>query len=585
MYTLDSKSMIGVFSMRKILRFVVPVLLALLIISSLFWYLFIYDRALTRDILLNQARVNDARGNSALSAWFYKMAYAHSGNDEDVALELADQYKSDGNYTKAEVSLSQAISAAPSAELYTALCRAYVDQDKLMDAVALLANVPDAGISAQLASLRPTAPTAAQDPGFYNNYISVELSSSSGTIYYTTNGEYPSIDSEPYTEPIKLSLGETILYCISVDDSGLVSPVSVLSYTVGGVVEPAIFMDADVEFAIRDALGMTRTESLYTNDLWAITEFTVPAQAWTLEDLSKLTNLESLTIQNLPNGSLADLASLSELKSLDLSGCRFSASELRVLEKLPNLQKLVLSDCALSTIADLENLTGLTYLDISNNTIRNLEPLSGMTNMQELYMNLNAITSLEALTSMYELEKLDVSFNNISSLSPLALCVKLNWLDASNNVITSVNGIANLQFLAALSLNYNELSDVSPLGACIQLVELHITNNSIYDISSLASLTNLEKFDFSYNNISTLPAWPQNCALRIIQGTRNQLNSIDVLGGMPNLTYVSMDYNNLSDINSLANCVSLVQVNVYGNSISDVSALTQHSIIVNYNPT
>ena len=109
--------------MRKILRFVVPVLLALLIISSLFWYLFIYDRAFTRDILLNQARINDARGNSALSAWFYKMAYAHSGNDEDVALELADQYKSDGNYTKAEVSLSQAISAAPSAELYTALPR------------------------------------------------------------------------------------------------------------------------------------------------------------------------------------------------------------------------------------------------------------------------------------------------------------------------------------------------------------------------------------------------------------------------------------------------------------------------------
>lgn len=571
--------------MRKILRFVVPLLLAALVIASIFWYLFIYDRAFTRDILLKEARVNDARGNSALSAWFYRMAYSHSGNDEDVALELAQQYKSDGNYTKAEVSLSQAIKSSPSAALYTALCSTYVDQDKLMDAVALLANVPDENIRAQLEQRRPTAPTAAQDPGFYNSYISVELTSSSGTIYYTTDGEYPSVQSQPYSEPIKLPLGETILYCISVDDNGLVSPVSVLSYTVGGVVEPAIFMDADMEFAIRDTLGITRTESLYTNDLWTITEFTVPEQVWTLEDLSKLTHLESLTITNLPNGSLADLASLTELKSLDLSGCRFSASELRALEKLPNLQKLVLSNCALSTIADLENLTGLTYLDISNNTIRNLEPLMGMTGMRELYMQLNAITNLEALTSMYELEKLNISFNSVSSLIPLGVCGKLSWLDASNNTISSVNGIANLQLLQTLKLDYNQLSDVSPLGACIQLKELSFTNNTIYDISTLASLTNLETFDFSYNNISALPSWPQNCALRVIQGAHNQVNSLYSLGGMPNLTYVSMDYNSLTDISNLANCVSLVQVNVYGNSISDVSALTQHSIIVNYDPT
>lgn len=570
--------------MRKILRFVVPLLLAALVISSIFWYLFVYDRALTRDILLRQARLNDARGNSSMSAWFYRMAYSHSGNDEDVALELANQYKSDGNYTKAEVSLSQAIKAAPSGALYTALCKTYVEQDKLMDAVALLANIPDEGIRAQLDAQRPAAPTANQAPGFYNSYISVELISS-GTIYYTTNGEYPTIQGDRYTQPIKLSLGETVLRCISVDENGLVSPVSVLAYTVGGVVEPAIFMDADVEFALRDALGMTRTESMYTSDLWNITEFTVPAQAWTLEDLSKLTHLESLTITNLPNGSLADLAGLTELKALDLTGCRFAPSELRVLEKLPNLQKLTIAECGLSTIADLENLTGLTYLDISNNTIRNLEPLAGMSKMQQLYMQYNAITSLEALSGMYELEKLDISSNSVSSLNPLGLCGMLASLNASNNTISSVNGITNLQLLTTLSLDYNQLSDVSRLGACIQLKELSLSNNTIYDITNLSSLVNLEVFDFSYNQISALPALPQNCALRVIHGAHNQVNSLYTLNGMPNLTYVSMDYNKLSDVSGLASCPNLVQVNVYGNTISDVSALTQHSIIVNYDPT
>lgn len=571
--------------MRKFARFLVPMLLALLVVASLFWYLFDYDRAFTRDFLLREARINDEKERTALSAWFYNLAYTHSGNDEEVALELAAQYRADKKYTKAEVYLSRAISAAPSVELYTALCKTYVEQDKLKDAVTLLANVPNESIRAQLDALRPSAPVPSVASGTYNTYENIELTSSSGVIYYSMDAEYPSVASDPYSAPIKLPLGETIIKCISVDESGLVSVPSVLSYTVGGVVEPAVFMDPEVEFALRDQLGMTRTEPLYTNDLWEIKEFTVPSQARTLEDLSLLTHLESLTITYLPSGSLSDLASLTELRSLDLTGCRFPASELEILSRLPQLQKLVLSNCGLSTLADLQEATGLTCLDISGNTIRNLEPLLNMGKLRELYMQLNAVTSLDVLASLYNLEKLDVSFNSVSSLLPLAQCNKLTWLDASNNTISSVDGIANLQMLTTLSLNYNNLSDISALGSCIQLKELSFTNNSVYDLSNLGSLYNLEIIDFSYNNIPALPAWPQSSALRVVQGSHNKVNSVYVLGGMSNLTYVSMDYNNLTDVNALANCPNLVQVNVYGNAISDVSELSARSIIVNYDPT
>ena len=46
-----------------------------------------------------------------------------------------------------------------------------------------------------------------------------------------------------------------------------------------------------------------------------------------------------------------------------------------------------------------------------------------------------------------------------------------------------------------------------------------------------------------------------------------------------------MDYNRLTSIDILANCYKLVMVNVYGNEIHDVSALTKQNIIVNYDPT
>ena len=42
--------------MKKAAKFLIPLILGLLIIASIFWYLFIYDRAFTRDTLLQQAR-------------------------------------------------------------------------------------------------------------------------------------------------------------------------------------------------------------------------------------------------------------------------------------------------------------------------------------------------------------------------------------------------------------------------------------------------------------------------------------------------------------------------------------------------
>ena len=46
-----------------------------------------------------------------------------------------------------------------------------------------------------------------------------------------------------------------------------------------------------------------------------------------------------------------------------------------------------------------------------------------------------------------------------------------------------------------------------------------------------------------------------------------------------------MDYNLLTNIDALENCFCLVQVNVFGNVIPDVSLLRDRDIIVNYDPT
>ena len=573
--------------MKKLAKILVPILLVLLILASIVWYLFVYDRAFTRDFLLSQARFNDLHGNAKISAMFYDMAYAFSGHDEDVAIELANQYKQSGNYTKAELTLTTALSSKPTADLYTALSKTFVEQDKLLDAVTLLDNITNTEVKAQIEAMRPTSPVSEYDPGYYSKYMDIHLFSSADTIYYTMDGDYPSVNGPRVDGAVSLPAGETTIQAIAVSPSGLVSPLTALGFTITGVIEEVTFTDPAMEAAIRGLIGVKSDDTVYTNQLWTITEFTVPVGVASYGDLSLMPYLQTLVIKEQNIGSLTCLSSLSSLKTLDLTGSRFLANELYVIASLPALTDLTLAQCGLSTIETLENAPALLNLDLSGNTIRNLEALSTIPTLKELYLQNNAVTDqyTKSLSELTNLEKVDLSYNPITSLAPLSGCVKLTSVVAEHCGITTLKGMADLPLLTELSVDYNKITNVDILGKCTGLVNLSIASNSIEDISALSTLTKLEIFDFSSNQVEKLPAWGDGCALHTIDGSYNALTSLDVLKKMEKLAYVYMDYNKLTNIDALADCNNLVQVNVFGNEIGNVDALREHDIIVNFDPT
>lgn len=571
--------------MKRFLKILIPIALAVLIVFSIGWYLFSYDREFTRDTLLDQARFNDLYGNSRISSWFYNMAYQFSGQDGNVAIELANRYKADGNFTKAEYTLSNAIYDEPSVDLYIALCRTYVEQDKLLDAVNLLSNIGNPQLRAELDALRPAAPSADYAPGFYSQYISLSLSASDGVLFCTTNGAYPSTAKDAYTAPIQLQSGETTIYAITVAENGLVSPIEILGYTIGGVIEPAIFSNPAMELAVREQLGVSADEVLFTNDLWGLREFTAPESVTSFEDLELIPYLTSLTISQHTLEDLDDLVCLAKLEKLDLTGSRFPAESLRVLQSLSFLTDLTLADCGLSTIAALEDVRGLVRLNLRENTIRNLEPIHNTSTLRELDLSHNALVSLDAISSLSLLEKLDVSYNSLTSLEPLNTCLKLNWLEASNNTIDSVKGMETLSLLQYLGIEFNRLTDISLLASCTAITELSVATNQLTSIEAVAAMPKLDVLDFSSNEVESLPQWAEGCTLRIIDGSRNKLESIDNLSQLQNLTHVYMEYNLLENIDALADCYRLVHVDVFGNEVKDVSALTERNIIVNYDPT
>lgn len=571
--------------MKKVLRILLPIILILAIILGLVWYLFVYDRAFTRDVLLGCARFCEEQGYHSMSTWFYNRAYNHAADNDAVAIELARQYTKDGNYTKAEYTLSNAIADGGSIDVYIALCRTYVEQDKLLDAVTMLNSVTNAEIKDQLETLRPRAPQPKLAPGLYNEYFDVSLTSDTKDFYVANDGEYPSIKRDRYTAPIKLTDGENAIYAVAVADNGLVSPLAVLNYTVGGVIKEVTFTDSSIEAAVRELLAADDGKILYTNDLWSIKEFTLPVGADTYGDLQQLTFLKTLEIENGPYADMSCISKLENLTELKITDTSVSKEILEAIAALPNLERLTLCNCGLSTISPLENAQNLTYLDVSNNAISNLDPLAGLSKLTEAYLQDNAIGDLSALSSSTTLKKLDVSSNTLTSLAPISDVTTLTWLKADANGIADLGNIGNLSALTYLSVGSNKITSVEELATCTELAELNLSTNTLTDISALAALEKLTYLDFSYNSVDEIPAFSTTCALVTIDGTKNLITSLEPLDGLENLNNVHMDYNEgITSVDCLIRCQNLIQVNVFGTKVKTATSLTEQDIIVNYNP-
>lgn len=573
--------------MKKTFNRVLVLLIVLALIASAVWYIFVYDRDTVRDFLSAQAANCAKNGHFEASAWFYDLSYQFADQDEELAIELAEIYKSVGNYTKAEYTLVNAIADGGTAELYAELARTYVEQDKLLDAVNMLDSVTDPQIKAELDAMRPAAPVPDFAAGYYTQYISVSFSYEGGSLYVTTDGEYPSTTNAPRSTSVALPGGESKIYALVVGDNGLVSPVTILNYTIGGVIEEVTISDPVLDALIRETLAVGADTTLYTSDLWTITNFTVPADAQALDDLAKLIYLEHLTISGMQLESLDFLSSMTQLKELEITACRIRGS-LAPIAGLPALQQLTISGCQLSTIATLEGAPALTYLDLSNNAIGNITALAGMTTLENLNLSDNAVSDLKALSDLTQLSVLNVSDNALTSLAPLSGLLKLTDLNVSNNKLTDIAPVSSLTGLTVFRASSNLISDAIPLAACTELTVLDLSHNDLTDLSALGKLVKVTDLNFAYNSVTVGPALPDDCDLVTVDGSYNQLTSLEFLDGIDSLNSIYMDYNaGITTVDFLADGQNMVLVNVYGTSVTteQVSALLKRNIIVNYDPT
>ena len=554
--------------MKKVLKVLIPLVLIIAIIVSACWYFLFYNRPLTTDFLMNNAASMVSAKRYERAILYNRWAWALMPERTELALHLADTYIATDNYTKAEYTLVSAISSNPSKpELYEMLCRIYVEQNKLLDAVHMLDRITDAHVIEYMNTARPSAPVLTPESGYYTEYIEVSAQSNENLVYITTDGDYPSNETDLYEYPLTMQAGETTVIALAVNEKGLVSPAAVFGYTVGGVVEPVELSDPTVDTTVREVLGYSAANTIMSDDLWEIEALELPDTVSDLSDLARFSGLTSLTIHNVSGLDMSVFHQVPTLETLDLSGCTISTQSLQAISSLTNLTTLRLENCALTDISALSTLVNLEELNLSGNFISDISVVSLMPQMKIIHLTNNPLESIAGLSVCDQLQYADIRDCGVHSIAALSDKTKLQSLLATNN----------------------QISDLSPLRKCGSLETLLISNNLVSDISVLKSLPKLMTFEANYNAITEIPDIRRSAASLVsFVANYNDIEDISGLSGIDTLNYIELDYNQVRDIQPLTENFNLIQLDIWDNPIPEIAEAVkpfeESSVIVNYNP-
>ena len=347
-------------------------------------------------------------------------------------------------------------------------------------------------------------------------------------------------------------------YGVTIGDAGRVSALNLSSNRLAGKVPRALANLANLaELDLSDNLNLT-----WETPTW-------------LGDLNKLTVLRLgdrlLGISGFGGEVPGELANLTNLTELDLSGHEFDCEIPRWLGNLTNLTVLRLESWALGKSgfdgevpAELANLVNLIDFSLGHNRLSGEIPLrlSQLTNLVRLDLGGNQLSGEipRELGRLVNLRYLHLQQNQLTGVIPreLAHLTNLRYLDLGWNQLSGEipRQLGRLTRLTELSLEENKLTGEIPrqLGYLTNLTTLRLLGNQLRGEipRELGSLTNLTYLDLGRNQLSGAIPWELG---RLIRLTKLSLGQNELsgeipreLGSLTNLTYLDLARNQLSGV-------------------------------------
>ena len=223
----------------------------------------------------------------------------------------------------------------------------------------------------------------------------------------------------------------------------------------------------------------------------------------------------------------------------------------------------------LSEFVDGDPLSA-TEMKISGRELETLPDLSVCTSLARLDISSNKFQSLEFLSNCRDIKWLSIKDNQVQDISPLRRLWHLQLLNIGGNKVEMLDSLAKMSQLKAFIANNNALRSFEGLGLLTNLSTIVVSHNSITEISGIKSLRALTKLSAAHNQIRVIPDLSAHPLLEELRLNDNKIMRIpETVDRNPELRIVDLGRNRLfdpSDINKLARCRKLSNVNLQGNT-------------------
>ena len=304
-----------------------------------------------------------------------------------------------------------------------------------------------------------------------------------------------------------------------------------------------------------------------------------------IQTIAGLNTLESLTLHGVNIYDLSDLSLLFKLPSLKRLDLEISHSNIEPVSlsslKDARFESLILKINKNLPIVDFEMLASVKELKeleliAEGSEIHSLSFLSSLNGLQRLVVKPSRSSEyhdLSPLLGMESLSSLELYNGRVESLENLGSLAALEELTLSRHAITSLHGIDQLQSLKTLDLSANMISTIAGIESLVKLQNLKLHENKIIKLDPLAQLHQLTTVGLDGNQISTIIFLSQLPALESLSINGNTLEILPDLSALTRLSNLNLKGNKISDVASLAGCVSLEVLDLQGNPIKSYSPL------------
>ncbi|MCL2109219.1 MAG: leucine-rich repeat domain-containing protein [Oscillospiraceae bacterium] len=337
------------------------------------------------------------------------------------------------------------------------------------------------------------------------------------------------------------------------------------------------------------------------------TVLNLPTMGLTNSNIEPLVHMTNLMELNLSNNNISDISVLSSLTNLEyLYLLNNNISDISALAGLTGLRELNLDNNNIGDFSVLGNLTNLTLLALSNTNISDISMLSSLTKLTNLGLYDNPLTLAQIDELQAELPSCTIRHNAVAGCElcekHLTLCdcitikdVKIarSWtvlfLDEMELTNADIEPLVHMTNLTVLVLESNNISDISVLASLTGLEELNLDNNDISDLTPLYSLTQLSWLALRDNPITgqqvdalqkVLPDCViyTNAEYEFCSGCGERIDECVIIKGVHYYTgasHLDLSFMELTneDIEPLIHMTDLIELDLYGNDISDISVL------------